>query len=129
MEHYRCVQFFIPTTSSICNLDTLTLLPATTSFPKMETEDYLRQIVGDIIAILIKPKTQLPFLTYGYTTTSAVESIAKLLQYAIPYAPPVIQTLDPTPTPEQTIPAPKYFQSMCPQSGQLCPLFKSDFRG
>ena len=73
----------------------------------METEDYLQQSIGEILAILIKPKNQLPFSTYEDTTTSAVESISKLLQRAIPRAPPVILNLNPTPTPEQIIPVPK----------------------
>ena len=75
----------------------------------METEYYLRQSVGDILAILSKPKTQPPFLTYGETRTSAVYSIAKLLKRAIPREPPVIPTPNPTPTPEQTISVPKQF--------------------
>ena len=107
MEHYRCVQCFMPTTSSVCNMDTLTLFPTATLFPKTKTEYYLRQSVGDILAIPSKPKTQLPFLTYGGTKTSAVESIAKILQLATPHAPPVTPTPETTPTPELTIPVPK----------------------
>ena len=85
------------------------LLSAVIPLPKMETEDYLVQSVGNILSILSKPKTQLPFLTYGYTTTSAVESIAKLPQRAISRAPPVIPNPDPTPKPERKIPVPKQF--------------------
>ena len=70
MEHYRCVQSFITATSSVCNVDTLTFFPDAFPFPKIETENYLWQSVGNILAILSKPKTQLPFLTYGDTTTS-----------------------------------------------------------
>ena len=73
----------------------------------METDDYQRQLVGNILAIISKPKTHLPFLTYGETTTSAVESSAKLLKRAIPRAPPFIPTPNLTPTHDQTIPAPK----------------------
>ena len=97
----------MPTTSIDRNVDTVAFFPAATTFPKTETEDYLRQSIGDILAVLSKPKIQLPFLTNGETTTSAVESIAKLLQRKIPCAPPVIPTTDPDPTPEQTIPVPK----------------------
>ena len=43
MEHYRCVQCFMTATSSVRNVDTLTLFPATIPFPKMETEDYLQK--------------------------------------------------------------------------------------
>ena len=107
MEHYRSVQCFMPATSSVRNVDTLNFFPSATPLPKMETEYYLQQSVGNILAILSKPKTQLPFLTYGDTTTSAVESITKILQRVIPRATPVIPTPDPTPTHEQIIPVPK----------------------
>ena len=89
----------MPATSSVCNVETITFFLAVIPFPKLETEYYLQQSVGDILAILRKPKTQLPFLTYGDTTTSAVESIDKLLKCAIPRAPPVIPTPSPTPPP------------------------------
>ena len=85
--------------SIVRNVDTLTIFPATIPSPKMETEDYLRQSVVNVLAILRNPKTQLPFLTYGDTTTSAVESIDNILQCAIPRVPPVIPTPDSTPTP------------------------------
>ena len=104
MEHYRCVQCFMPTTSSVRNMNTLTFFPAAIASPKTKTQDYLQQSAGDILAILIKPKTQLPFLTYGDTTTRAMESIAKLLQHTILHVPPVILNPDPTPTPRPTIP-------------------------
>ena len=61
-------------------MEKLNLFPAAITLPKMDTEDYLWQSVGNILAILSKPKTQLTFLTYEDTTTSAVESIAKILQ-------------------------------------------------
>ena len=37
-----------------------TFFPADIPSPKMETEDYLRQSIGNILAILIKLKNQLP---------------------------------------------------------------------
>ena len=107
MEHYIRVQCFIPATSSVPNVDTLTLFPAAIQYPKIETEDYLQQSVGVILAILSNPKTQIPFLTYGETAASTVESISKLLQHTISRAPPATHTPDPTPTPEQKIPVPK----------------------
>ena len=76
------------------------LLPAAIPLSKMETEDYLQQSIGKILGILSKPKTQPPFLTYRDTATSAIESIAKLIQREIPRAPPIIPTSDPIPTSE-----------------------------
>ena len=72
MEHYRCVQCSISATSTVRNVDSLTFFPSGIPFPKIEIKDYLGQSVGNILAILSKPKTQLPFLTYGDTTTSVV---------------------------------------------------------
>ena len=79
MEHYRCVKCFMPRTSSLQNVDTLTFFPAVIPSPKMDTEDDLQQSVDDILAIQSNPKTQLLFLPYGDTTTGAVGSIDKLL--------------------------------------------------
>ena len=79
MKNYGYVQCFMPTTSSLHNVYTLAFFPAAIPFPKTETEYYLQLSVGDISAILSKPITQLPLLTYGDTTTSPVESIASLL--------------------------------------------------
>ena len=47
--------------SSVHNVDTLKLLPTIITTQKMETEDYLQKSVGNILAILNKPKNQLPF--------------------------------------------------------------------
>ena len=58
MEHYIYLQFSMPTTYSVRNMDTLTFFPASIPFPKMETEDYLWQSVRDILVILSKPKNQ-----------------------------------------------------------------------
>ena len=104
MEHYICVNFFIPDTSSVRNVDIRTFLHAATPLPKIETEDYLQQSIGDILSILSKKNNQPPLLTYGETKTSKFESIANILQRAIPRAPPFILNPYPTPTPEHTIP-------------------------
>ena len=121
MENYRCVKCFMPATSSVRNVDTLNSFPTAILYPKIETEDYLRQSIGDIIDILIKPNTQLPFSTYGDTTTSAVESITNLLQHAIPHSPQLIQTPEPNPTPEQTIPVPKQTLMNVPTTSPTMP--------
>ena len=85
-------------TPSVCNMDTLTFPPTVIPFPKIVTEGYLLQPVGYILAVLNKPNTQLPLLTYGETTTSAIKSTAKPLKCKIPCAPSLIPTPNPTPT-------------------------------
>ena len=97
----------MPQTYSVHNVDTLIFFPYAVPSPKMEIEYYLWQSVSNLLAILRKPKTQITFLTYGDTTTRAVESIDKLLQCVILCAPPAIPAPNPTPTLEQTIPVPK----------------------
>ena len=67
MERYICIQCFIQDTSSVHNVDTLTYFTATIPFPKMETEYYLWQSIGNILSIMIMPKNQIPLLTYGDT--------------------------------------------------------------
>ena len=113
----------MPTISSVRNVDTLTFFPAAIPFPRMETEYYLRQSVVGILDILSKPKTQLPLLTYGDTTTTTVESICKILKFAIPPAPQAIPTPDSTPTHEQTIPDPKQFPITMPTIIPTMPTF------
>ena len=56
------------------------------------------------------------------TTTSAVESIANLIQCKIPRAPPVVPTNDPTPTPEQKIHVPDQIQMNVPTVSSTMPL-------
>ena len=41
IEHYICVQYFMSFASSVCKVDTLTLLSAAIPPQKTETEDYL----------------------------------------------------------------------------------------
>ena len=61
LEHYRCMQCYMPATGKIIITETLQYIPKTIYFPKTTTEDYLQQEIGDIIAIMkYLPKT-LPF--------------------------------------------------------------------
>jgi hypothetical protein len=84
LEHYRTMKCYMPTTGSIRYTDTLQFIPATFKFPETTTEDYLRQSVGDILALLQDPPKTLPFLSYGDATKNAVTKIAQLLQRSVP---------------------------------------------
>ena len=64
LEHYRTMKFYIPDPGSVCYTNTLQCIPATFKFPETTTEDYLRQSVGEIIALLKDPPKTLPFLYY-----------------------------------------------------------------
>jgi hypothetical protein len=79
MQHYRCVQCFMPTTSKVWDVDTVEFFPATIPFPTISTADYLKQAAGDIVTILRNPPANLPYLSYGDDTTNALVQIAHLL--------------------------------------------------
>jgi hypothetical protein len=101
MEHCRCVKCYLPTTSRERDVDTLQFFPKQIPFPTTSTEDYLKQAASDILAILQKPPTTLPYLAYGDATNNAIVAIATLLGRAdippelpraqIPVHPPRVQ--------------------------------------
>ena len=74
--HYRCLQYFVPKTNSILYPDTVEFFSLETPFPKVSTNDYLRQAASDILAILQEPKKSIPSLTYGSTMTNAYIQVA-----------------------------------------------------
>jgi hypothetical protein len=86
MEHYRCVKCYLPSTTRERDVDTLQFFPKSIPFPTISTEDYLKQAASDILAIIQKPPTNLPYLAYGDTTNNAIVQIATLLGRAV--APP-----------------------------------------
>ena len=105
MEHYRCLDCYIPDTHSTRIADTVELIPSFIPIPKTTTEDYLRQSVGDIISIINEPTTTIPSLTFGNSTKNAIQQVAQILHRALPLPPPVqpsspqiIQPLVPKPT-------------------------------
>jgi hypothetical protein len=87
MEHYRCVKCYIPTTARQRDVDTLQSFPKKIPFPSISTEDHLKQAASDILAILQKPPSSLPYLAYGDPTNNAIVQIATLLGRAVA-APP-----------------------------------------
>ena len=52
LEHYRCVQCYDPKTRAIRISDTVQYFPQVVPFPKITTEDLLRNTAQDILAIL-----------------------------------------------------------------------------
>jgi hypothetical protein len=111
MEHYRCVKCYVPTTSRERNVDTLQFFPKKIPFPRITTEDYLKQAASDIVAILKNPPSSIPYLAYGDTTNNAIVQIATLLGRAespppvLPIHPPRVQLQSHPPrVPQQTHP-------------------------
>ena len=60
MEHCICYKCFIPSTRGTRNADTAKFFPQQITFPKITTEQYLKQAVTDILAILQSPDQQNP---------------------------------------------------------------------
>jgi hypothetical protein len=87
MEHYRCVKCYIPTTARERDVDTLQFFLKKIPFPSISTEDYLKQDASDILAILQKPPSSLPYLAYGDPTKNVIVQIATLLGRAVAVPP------------------------------------------
>ena len=62
LEHYRRFKCYMSETYSERNADTAEFFPATTPFPQVTTDDYLRQAATDILAILQEPQKSIPSL-------------------------------------------------------------------
>ena len=60
LDHYRCMQCYIPSTGIVIITDTLQYIPKAFALPKTTTEDYLQQAIGDIISIMKNPPKTLP---------------------------------------------------------------------
>ena len=73
----------MPATGSVRYTDTLQFIPATFKFPETTAEEYLRQSVGTILALLKDPPKTLPFLAYGDNIKNAITKIAQLLQRSV----------------------------------------------
>ena len=52
IQHYRRFKYYMPVIGRECDADTVEFLPTTTTFPKVTTGDYLRQVVTDLLTIL-----------------------------------------------------------------------------
>ena len=75
---------YMPATGSVRYTDTLQFISATFKFPKTTTEGYLREYIGDILALLKYPPKTLHFLAYDDATKNAVTKITQLLQRSVP---------------------------------------------
>jgi hypothetical protein len=101
MEHCRCIKCYLPTTSRERDVDALQFFPKQIPFPQTSTEDCLKQAASEILDVLQKPPTTLPYLGHGDATNNAVVAIATLLGRAdvppelpraqIPVHPPRVQ--------------------------------------
>ena len=98
MEHYCCVKCYLPSTTRERDVDSLQFFPTSIPFPNISTEEYLKQAASDIVAILQKPPSSIPYLAYGDTTQNALVQIATFLGRATtPPTAPQVPISDPGP--------------------------------
>ena len=100
LEHYRCVNCYVPENHSTRHADTVDFFPNTVPFPKTSIEDHLRNSVSDILSILNAPKTSSPLLPINDDTRTAIRQVATILNRTIPIPPPV----EPLPSPPVSLP-------------------------
>ena len=84
LNHYRCIKCYFPHTRSERDCDTVTFFPNVIHFPKVTTDDFLRQAATDIISILSSPPkvSIIPTLEAGDLTKNAILKLATLLNRA-----------------------------------------------
>ena len=100
LDHYRCVQCYIPSTGAVQDADTVQFFQKQIPFPKVSTEHMLLQSASDILAVLQSPPPSLiPTIQYGDKTKNAIDHLACLLQRAVqrtkPQTPPKSLPLSP----------------------------------
>ena len=91
LYHYRCIQCYMPTTGIVRTTYSLQYILNAFSLPKTTTEDYLQQVIEDIIEIIKYTPKSLPFSPYGNAKKNAINQIAHISQRSI--AQPRIQIL------------------------------------
>ena len=79
LDHYRFMKCYMPATDIVRITDTLQYIPKAFSFAKTTTEDYLQQVIGDIIETMKDPLKTLPFLSYGDATKNVINQISHIL--------------------------------------------------
>ena len=109
-DHYRCIKCYFPKTRSERNCDTLTFIPNVVPFPKVTTDDFLRQAATDIVTILSQPvSASIPTLEAGDATRNAILKLATILKtkdiMPLLPVPPVSSTPPKKTLPQQRVPS------------------------
>ena len=68
LEHYQCVECCIPSNHSTRIANTVEFISTFFPISRENSEDYLRQSVADIIALLADPNPTVPSISFGYYT-------------------------------------------------------------
>ena len=80
LDHYRYIQCYILSTGIVRITDTLQYIPKACTFPNTNTENYLKQEIGDIIEIIKDPLRIPLFLYYDVATKNAIDNTDHILQ-------------------------------------------------
>ena len=105
LEHYRCINAYIPKTHAERICDTVEFFPHNIPLPTTSDAHYLKAAAEDILAILNNPKPSLSYLHRDDTFNDAIKQTASLLHRAL-QPPPKVQP--------DTIPKPKPIQNFTP---------------
>ena len=84
LDHYRCVQCYVPRTGGVIDVDTVEWFPHHVTFPQVSKEDQLLQAAEDIVSILQLPPPSIPTLKFGSKVKNALLNIAIILKRANP---------------------------------------------
>ena len=80
LQHYRCVQVYLPHTHSVVIADTVRFVQEKVPIPMASTEFLLRQAIENVLDILKRPnRLNIPSVMYGDTVKNAFTTIARLL--------------------------------------------------
>ena len=97
LHHYRCCTCIMSTTGGTHIVDTVEFIPHKILIPVSTPDTYLHQAAIDILAILQKPTSPTPGLTYGSPTSNAFIQISQIIRRAT--APYTNNTPTPVPSP------------------------------
>ena len=90
LDHYRCMKCYFPNTRMTRVVDTLTIFTASIPFPKVTTENFIKQAALDIVYILTNPPLSFPTsLQAGDPLKNALLKIVDALHQTVEF--PVLQ--------------------------------------
>ena len=75
LEHYRCVEFYIPSTHRTRISDTVEFIYTVIPITKTNSEDCICQSIADTISLLADPKPTVPSLSFGGDTQNAFKKL------------------------------------------------------
>ena len=81
LNHYRCLQCYLPRTREVRHCDTVEFIPHQIPFPSVTLKEFLIQAASDIITILTqRKKPSIPSLEAGDPTRNALLQLAEQLK-------------------------------------------------